>query len=83
MDNLTRRALSSCNVCDAEVKTPNPGGYCEKCLIDWPTVGPELVKVLESIETIVSDALTDNEIQRGLKLRGILTLVKSATGKAR
>ena len=28
---IIRRALASCNVCDAEIKTPNAAGYCDDC----------------------------------------------------
>jgi hypothetical protein len=31
---MTMDPLNTCNACEAEIKTPNPMGYCDDCLKD-------------------------------------------------
>lgn len=45
-------ALNTCNICDAEIKTPNSAGYCDDCRkpsINWQEVGPESVQALKDL----------------------------------
>jgi hypothetical protein len=43
---------------------------------------PELLAALGSIETFAADYETDSPVQRGLKLKGIVTLARAAIAKA-
>jgi len=43
LDLVMERALNSCNSCDAEVTTPNPRGYCTRCLEETRALDTETI----------------------------------------
>lgn len=78
------RDASGAIVADCEYQSDAPGhqAFAEKnaSLI---AAAPEMFQILGVIESMALDATTDNDKQRGLKLKGIITLAQVAIEKAK